>query len=63
MLQSHVSEAAVKFAFLKKQNVSFYNRNVMSFLREKGYNAAICKTRWWDSSGGLTAGNHEFIDV
>jgi uncharacterized protein (TIGR01615 family) len=62
MLRLHVSEAAVKFAFLKKQNVSLYNRNVMSFLREKGYNAAICKTRW-ESSGGLTAGNHEFIDV
>ncbi|KAL0389894.1 UNVERIFIED_CONTAM: hypothetical protein Scaly_0346500 [Sesamum calycinum] len=27
-----------------------------------GYNAAICKTKW-ESSGGLTAGNYEFIDV
>lgn len=62
MLRLHVSEAAVQFDFLKKQSVSVYNRNVMSFLREKGHNAAICKTRW-DSSGGLTAGNHEFIDV
>ncbi|KAE9460819.1 hypothetical protein C3L33_07248, partial [Rhododendron williamsianum] len=30
--------------------------------RELGYNAAICKTKW-ESSGGLTAGNYEFIDV
>ncbi|CAI0426367.1 unnamed protein product [Linum tenue] len=34
----------------------------MSFLRESGHNAGICKTRW-DSSGGLTGGTYEFIDV
>ncbi|CAI8608201.1 unnamed protein product [Vicia faba] len=62
MLRVHVSEAAVKFAFLKERSFSVFNRNVMSFLREKGHNAAICKTRW-ESSGGLTAGSHEFIDV
>lgn len=62
LLLLHASEAAEKFAFLKEQNVSSYRRNVMSFLREKGHNAAICKTRW-DSSGGVTAGNYEFIDV
>ncbi|ESQ49298.1 hypothetical protein EUTSA_v10021229mg [Eutrema salsugineum] len=37
-------------------------RKLMSLLRELGHNAAICKTKW-KSSGGLTAGNHEFIDV
>ncbi|XP_004510230.1 uncharacterized protein [Cicer arietinum] len=62
LLRAHVSEAAEKFAFLKERNVSVYNRNLMSFLREKGHNAAICKTRW-DFAGGLTAGSHEFIDV
>ncbi|XP_058745408.1 uncharacterized protein LOC131618162 [Vicia villosa] len=62
MLRVHVSEAAVKFAFLKERSFSVFNRNVMSFLREKGHNAAICKTRW-ESSGGLISGNHEFIDV
>ncbi|XP_061354690.1 uncharacterized protein LOC133299268 [Gastrolobium bilobum] len=62
MLRAHVSEAAEKFAFLRERNVSVYRRNVMSFLREMGHNAAICKTRW-DSSGGSTAGSHEFIDV
>lgn len=62
MLRVHVSEASVKFAFLKEGSFSVFNRNVMSFLHEKGYNAAICKTRW-ESSGGLTAGSHEFIDV
>ncbi|KAG6414691.1 hypothetical protein SASPL_122064 [Salvia splendens] len=37
-------------------------RNVMLFLRNCGYNAAICKTKW-PSCGGLTAGSYEFIDV
>ncbi|CAA3019986.1 Hypothetical predicted protein [Olea europaea subsp. europaea] len=33
-----------------------------AFLRDKGYNAAICKTKW-EKFGGVTAGNYEFIDV
>ncbi|KAG6417222.1 hypothetical protein SASPL_119375 [Salvia splendens] len=37
-------------------------RNVMLFLMNCGYNAAICKTKW-PSCGGLTAGSYEFIDV
>ncbi|XP_028765315.1 uncharacterized protein LOC114723288 [Neltuma alba] len=61
LLLTHVSEAIEKFAFLRG-NVSVFLRNVMAFLREKGHNAAICKTRW-DSSSGVTAGNYEFIDV
>ncbi|RDX72778.1 hypothetical protein CR513_47688, partial [Mucuna pruriens] len=62
LLLAHATEAAEKFAFLKERNVSVYRRNVMSFLRENGHNAAICKTRW-DSSVGVTAGNYEFIDA
>lgn len=62
LLLEHASEASEKFEFLKEGNVSSHRRNAMSFLREKGHNAAICKTRW-DSSGGVTAGNYEFIDV
>ncbi|KAI4354219.1 hypothetical protein L6164_003107 [Bauhinia variegata] len=57
----HVSEAVETFSFLRGE-MSVLRRNVMVFLREKGYNAGICKTKW-DSSGGVTAGNHEFIDV
>ncbi|XP_022893196.1 uncharacterized protein LOC111407765 [Olea europaea var. sylvestris] len=45
-----------------KSNRQILRRNVMAFLRHKGYNAAICKTKW-ETSGGLTAGNYEFIDV
>ncbi|XP_022846352.1 uncharacterized protein LOC111369100 [Olea europaea var. sylvestris] len=45
-----------------KSNRQILRRNVMVFLRDKGYNAAICKTKW-EKSGGVTAGNYEFIDV
>ncbi|KAK7382715.1 hypothetical protein VNO80_01731 [Phaseolus coccineus] len=62
LLLAHASEAADKFALLKEQSISTYLRNAMSFLRQNGHNAAICKTRW-DSSGGSTAGSYDFIDV
>lgn len=45
-----------------RPSTQILNRNVMYFLQKLGYNAAICKTKW-DSCGGLTAGNYEFIDV
>ncbi|KAM0935817.1 hypothetical protein DsansV1_C27g0196851 [Dioscorea sansibarensis] len=34
----------------------------MGRLREWGYNAGVCTTRW-ESSGGLTAGSYEYVDV
>ncbi|GFQ00120.1 hypothetical protein PHJA_002156000 [Phtheirospermum japonicum] len=34
----------------------------MAYLRNCGYDAAICKTKW-ESCGGLSAGDYEFIDV
>ncbi|XP_030532721.1 uncharacterized protein LOC115742523 [Rhodamnia argentea] len=61
LLLSHVSEAIEAFSCLKSDKPAL-RRKVMSHLREIGYNAAICKTKW-DSSGGLTAGSYEFIDV
>lgn len=57
----HVIKAVEIFAFAKS-NAPVFRRNVMSYLRNLGYNAAICKTKW-EQSGGLTAGNYEFIDV
>ena len=62
LLHAHVLEAVERFAFLRERNVSSFRRNVMTFLRKNGHDAAICKTKW-ESSGGVTAGNHEFIDV
>ncbi|XP_028800731.1 uncharacterized protein LOC114755989 [Neltuma alba] len=60
-LLSHVSEAVEMFWSLRR-NVPVFRRNVVAFLQEKGHNAAICETKW-DCSGGVIAGNHEFIDV
>ncbi|MBA0548365.1 hypothetical protein Golob_019471 [Gossypium lobatum] len=45
-----------------KMDKAVFKRKVMAYLREAGYDAAICKTKW-SSSGGITAGNYEFIDV
>lgn len=61
VLCSHVYKALEVFSCLKS-NKSVLRRNVMMCLRDFGYNAAICKSKW-ESSGGLTAGNYEFIDV
>ncbi|XP_076895860.1 uncharacterized protein LOC143548639 [Bidens hawaiensis] len=43
-------------------NRQIRNRNVMLYLQNNGYNAAISKTKW-NTCGGLTSGNYEFIDV
>ncbi|XP_039123556.1 uncharacterized protein LOC120260182 [Dioscorea cayenensis subsp. rotundata] len=41
---------------------ALYRRAVVGRLREWGYNAAVCTTRW-ESAGGLTAGSYEYVDV
>ncbi|CAH8290794.1 unnamed protein product [Eruca vesicaria subsp. sativa] len=46
----------------KQEQRAVSRRELMSVLRRFGHNAAVCKTKW-KSSGALTAGNHEFIDV
>lgn len=61
LLVQHLCNAMDNFSLLRS-NKSVFLRNVMAFLRELGHNAAICKTKW-SSSGSLTSGNHEFIDV
>lgn len=62
VLTVHVTKAVEMYACCLNSSKQILRRNVMGFLRGLGYNAAICKTKW-ESSGGLTAGNHEFIDV
>ncbi|GMJ00683.1 hypothetical protein like AT3G07350 [Hibiscus trionum] len=61
LLMAHVLRAMEMLSFFKTDKAIF-RRKVMAYLREVGHNAAICKTNW-SSSGGLTAGNYEFIDV
>ncbi|XP_051143662.1 uncharacterized protein LOC127260057 [Andrographis paniculata] len=53
---------AVQVFSCLKSNEQIMRRNVMAYLRNCGWNAAICKTKW-QSCGGLAAGEHEFIDV
>ncbi|PON43091.1 hypothetical protein TorRG33x02_334390 [Trema orientale] len=62
LLLAHVSQAVETFSRLRS-NKPVFRRNVMSFLRDLGHNAAICKSRWDSSSGSLTAGAYEFIDA
>ncbi|KAK8541612.1 hypothetical protein V6N13_137787 [Hibiscus sabdariffa] len=61
LLLADVSKAMEMLSFFKTDK-SIFRREVMVYLREAGYNAAICKTKW-SSSGGTTAGSYEFIDV
>ncbi|MCE3050257.1 hypothetical protein HAX54_046760 [Datura stramonium] len=60
-LSTKVTNALELFSILKS-NKLILRRNVMTYLRNFGYNAAICKTKW-ESLRGLKAGNYEFIDV
>ncbi|KAE8684621.1 hypothetical protein F3Y22_tig00111105pilonHSYRG00085 [Hibiscus syriacus] len=61
LLVADVSKAMEMLSFFKTDKSAF-RREVMVYLREAGYNAAICKTKW-NSSEGITAGGYEFIDV
>lgn len=61
VLSAHVAKAVEACSRLRS-NRSAFTRGVMQHLRDANHNAAVCKTRW-ESSGGITAGNYEFIDV
>ncbi|KAG6405754.1 hypothetical protein SASPL_133348 [Salvia splendens] len=60
-LRVQVGRAAEIFGCLRL-NKLMMRRNVMAYLRNCGYNAAVCKTNW-PSSGSLSGGSYEFIDV
>ncbi|KAK8521719.1 hypothetical protein V6N13_021802 [Hibiscus sabdariffa] len=62
LLVADVSKAMEMLSFFNTDKAIFRCK-VMAYLRQAGYNAAICKTKWSSSSAGVTAGNHEFIDV
>ncbi|KAF3602255.1 hypothetical protein F2Q69_00039027 [Brassica cretica] len=65
MVLFHVAKAMEMLSSSRsdQEQRAVLRRKLMSLLRELGHNAAICKTKWKSSGGGLTAGNHEFIDV
>ncbi|XP_074579010.1 uncharacterized protein LOC141835491 [Curcuma longa] len=60
-LLSDVSVSSVGLAALRLRGTA-YRRAVMTRLREKGYNAGVCKARW-ESAGNLVAGSYEYVDV
>ena len=61
-LLSDVSRYAENFSDLKKKNRSELLRAVMVSLREKGYDAGICRSRW-ENKSGVVAGSYEYVDV
>ncbi|WOL12822.1 hypothetical protein Cni_G21590 [Canna indica] len=60
-LLSDVSEAVEALAALRSSGPEF-RRAVMVRLRDMGYNAGVCKSRW-ESTGNLVSGSYEYIDV
>lgn len=47
---------------LRSNRPDDFRRALAAALRECGYNAAVCRTRW-EGSKGLVAGSYEFLDV
>ncbi|XP_072950501.1 uncharacterized protein [Typha angustifolia] len=60
-LYGDVVDAVEAMAELRPSRSGF-RRAVMARLREKGYNAGVCKARW-EGSKGWAEGNYEYIDV
>lgn len=60
-LLSHVFTAADEFSSLRSNRPGFL-RAVMASLRDSGFNAGTCKTRW-EKSNDLVGGSYEFVDV
>ncbi|KAG6516189.1 uncharacterized protein LOC121973776 [Zingiber officinale] len=56
-----VSAFSVGLAALRLRGTA-YRSAVMTRLRERGYNAGVCKVRW-ESARNLIAGSYEYVDV
>ncbi|KAJ3708616.1 hypothetical protein LUZ61_012321 [Rhynchospora tenuis] len=61
-LASAVSKAIEAEKALRWDKSGLFRRAVMGRLRNLGYDAGICKSRW-ETVGGLTGGSHEYLDV
>ncbi|XLU52696.1 hypothetical protein S245_047344 [Arachis hypogaea] len=55
-------EAAVACGVVAETNFPEFKRKLMSHLREKGFDAGLCKSKW-EKNGRLIAGGYEYIDV
>ncbi|GLJ18793.1 hypothetical protein SUGI_0335530 [Cryptomeria japonica] len=56
------SNASLSTEEAENHDKSYLRRFVMSKLRNAGYNAGICKSRW-EQTSGCPAGDYEMIDV
>ncbi|GER42987.1 hypothetical protein STAS_19819 [Striga asiatica] len=61
-LEADVLRARQVFSGEISSDKQMERRSVMAFLRNRGYEAAVCKTKW-EKSGELAAGSYEIIDV
>lgn len=61
-LASVVRNATEAEKGLRWEKPGLFRRAVMGRLRNLGYDAGICKSRW-ETTGGLTGGSHEYLDV
>lgn len=61
-LASVVRNATEAEKGLQWEKPGLFRRAVMGRLRNLGYDAGICKSRW-ETAGGLTGGSHEYLDV
>ncbi|MED6118610.1 hypothetical protein PIB30_004214 [Stylosanthes scabra] len=55
-------EVAVARGIAGETSSPEFKRKLMSRLREKGFDAGLCKSKW-EKNGRLTAGDYEYIDV
>ncbi|KAF3337391.1 hypothetical protein FCM35_KLT17978 [Carex littledalei] len=61
-LTSVVRNATEAEKGLRWEKPGLFRRAVMGRLCNLGYDAGICKSRW-ETTGGLTGGSHEYLDV
>jgi PDDEXK-like family of unknown function len=61
-LASAVRSATEAEKMLRWEKPGLFRRAMMGRLRNLGFDAGICKSKW-ETAGGLTGGSHEYIDV
>lgn len=56
------TQLACQYVGNSSSSKGHYKRQLMSRLRNRGFDAGLCKSRW-EKSGGKQAGEYEYIDV
>ncbi|KAK7245932.1 hypothetical protein RIF29_40786 [Crotalaria pallida] len=55
-------EVEVACGVVGEYSMQGFKRRLMTQLREKGFDAGLCKSKW-EKNGRITAGDYEYIDV